>query len=152
MTYHVYLECKVFGNRGWYCGGKVWYYLPFPWPDCLATFQGSGYNQAMNSEISLLGTFGMAEMECAASLFVQESIEREIPLERAIIDVGNHPMSRSERVGMVQLAWRGWISAIYPHSEFMLTHEAVERIRSRHPEYVKSPFVRAGKKEWRPTD
>lgn len=106
----------------------------------------------MNSEISLWGTFGMAEMEYAASLFVQESLERGIPMERAIIDVGNHPMSRSERVGMVQLAWRGWIAAIYPNSEFMLTHEAVERIKSKHPEYFKSPLVPAGKKEWRPED
>lgn len=94
----------------------------------------------------------MSEMEFAASLFIQKSIEREIPLDQVVIDVGDHPMSRAERVGLVQLAWRGWISSVYPNSEFMLTHEAVERIRSKHPEYFKSPLVRAGKKEWRPDD
>ena len=91
---------------------------------------------------SMLGsTFGMCEMEEAASIFVKEAIRLKTPLKSVHVNVGGH-MSELEIVGMCQLAANGWIKPIYPNSWFVPTAGMVRRIKQRHPECLRHEKVR----------
>jgi hypothetical protein len=82
--------------------------------------------------MNLDNTFGMFEMEKAALILVRRANKLKIPMIRVRLNVCRR-LSRMERVGVCQLAVRGWIRPDYPNNEFCPTQTMIDRIKNKHP-------------------